>query len=128
MYAILKHTHLTALLISFTLFFIRGILMMRESNASNNRVFLIAPHIVNLILIGTGICLAVVLHLNPTDQPWLTVKLIALVVYIVLGVLTFKHSSMATRKALWISALIVFAFIISVAINKNPLGFLAPIF
>lgn len=125
---ILKHTHLTALLISFLLFFVRGYLMMRESSASNHRVFLIAPHIVNLILIGTGIALAVVMHFNPANQPWLAVKLVALVAYIILGVLTFKHPILKIRKILWLSALIVFAFIVSVALSKNPLGFFAGLF
>jgi uncharacterized membrane protein SirB2 len=122
---ILKHTHLTALLVSFLLFFIRGSLMMRESTASKHRVFLIAPHIVNLLLIGTGIGLSVVLHFNPANQPWLAVKLIALAVYIILGVLTFKHPVLKVRKILWLMALIVFAFIVSVALSKNPLGFFA---
>jgi uncharacterized membrane protein SirB2 len=125
---ILKHAHLTALAISFLLFFIRGYLMMRESNASKHRVFLIAPHIVNLILIGTGIALAVVMHFNPASQPWLAVKLVALVVYIALGILTFKHPALKVRKILWLSALIVFAFIVSVALRKNPLGFFAALF
>ena len=122
---ILKHTHLTAMLISFLLFFVRGCLMMRESNASKHRAFLIAPHIVNLLLIGTGIGLAVVMHFNPANQPWLAVKLVSLVVYIILGVLTFKHPALKVRKILWLLALIVFAFIVSVALSKNPLGFFA---
>ena len=121
--AILKHTHLTALALSFLLFFIRGYLMMRDSNASKHRAFLIAPHIVNLLLIGSGIALAVVMHFNPANQPWLAVKLVALVVYIALGILTFKHPVLKIRKILWVSALIVFAFIVSVAQSKNPLGF-----
>ncbi len=125
---ILKHTHLTALAASFLLFFIRGYLMMRESHASKHRVFLIAPHIVNLCLIGSGIALAVAMHFNPATQPWLATKLVALVIYIALGVLTFKHPSLSIRKMLWLSALIVFAFIVSVAQTKNPLGFLASVF
>lgn len=125
---ILKHTHLTALAISFFLFFIRGYLMMRGSNASQHRAFLIAPHIVNLLLIGSGIALAVVMHFNPANQPWLMVKLAALVLYIALGILTFKHPNIKVRKILWLSALIVFAFIVSVAQNKNPLGFFANLF
>jgi uncharacterized membrane protein SirB2 len=125
---ILKHTHLTALLISFLLFFVRGSLMMRESSASNHRAFLIAPHIINLILIGTGIGLAILMHFNPANQPWLIVKLVALAVYIILGVLTFKHPLLKVRKILWLSALIVFAFIVSVALHKNPLGFFAGLF
>lgn len=128
MYEILKHTHLTALGISFLLFFVRGVLMMRESNAAKHRAFLIAPHAVNLILIVSGISLAVLLHFNPTSQPWLAVKLVALVVYIALGILTFKHPSLKVRKILWLVALVVFAFMVSIAKSKNPLGFFAGLF
>jgi uncharacterized membrane protein SirB2 len=127
MYEILKHTHLTALAISFLLFFVRGYLMMRESNTTKHKVFLIAPHIVNLILIGTGISLAVLLHLNPAGESWLAIKLVALVIYIILGILTFKHPNINVRKALWLLALVVFAFIVSVAESKNPLGFFASV-
>lgn len=125
MYEILKHTHLTALAVSFLIFFARGILMMRESANATNKLFLIAPHIINLILIASGIWLAVTLHLTPSTQPWLVAKLVALVGYIALGIATFKHPKLAIRKILWVSALVVFAFIVSVAKSKNPLGFFA---
>jgi len=125
MYEILKHTHLTALVISFLLFFARGYLMMRECDSAKHKVFLIAPHIVNLILIISGISLAVLLHFNPANQPWLASKLVALVIYIALGILTFKHPKLQVRKILWLLALVVFAFIVSVAASKNPLGFFA---
>lgn len=125
MYELLKHAHLTALAISFLLFFVRGTLMMRESPAAANKLFLIAPHIVNLILIVSGIWLAVTLHLTPSTQPWLIAKLVALVVYIGLGIATFKHPKAQARKILWILALLLFAFIVSIAKSKNPLGFFA---
>lgn len=125
MYEILKHTHLTALAVSFLLFFARGILMMRESSNASNKLFLITPHIINFILIASGIWLAVTLHLTPSTQPWLVAKLIALVVYIALGIATFKHPKLLVRKILWIAALVVFAFIVSIAKSKNPLGFFA---
>ncbi len=128
MYDILKHTHLTVLALSFLLFFVRGYLMMRESPISKHRALLITPHIVNLLLIGSGIGLAVFLHLSPGNQPWLAVKLVALILYIALGILTFKHPKLAVRKILWLSALIVFAFIVSVAQSKNPYGFFARFF
>jgi uncharacterized membrane protein SirB2 len=128
MYEILKHTHLTALALSFLLFFVRGCLMMRSSPASKHRSLTITPHIVNLILIGTGISLAVLLKFNPGSQPWLVVKLVALILYIVLGILTFKHPKLAIRKTLWLLSLVVFAFIVSVAVSKNPYGFFASFF
>ncbi len=128
MYEILKHTHLTALALSFLLFFVRGYLMMRASPASKHRALTITPHVVNLLLIGTGVSLAVLLKFTPGSQPWLAVKLVALVVYIGLGILTFKHPKMAVRRILWLLALVVFAFIVSVAQSKNPYGFFASFF
>lgn len=125
MYELLKHTHLTAIVISFLLFFVRGNLMMRGSTTATHKFFLITPHFVNLLLIGSGIWLAVILHLNPSSQPWLAAKLVGLVVYIGLGIATFKHTKLNARRALWVSALLVFAFIISVAQSKNPWGFFA---
>jgi uncharacterized membrane protein SirB2 len=128
MYETLKYLHIIAVITSFLLFFIRGQLMMRESINAKHKLFLITPHIVSLILIASGIGLAITLHINPATQPWLAVKLAALVVYIALGILTFKHSSLKVRKILWLVALIIFAFIVSVAESKNPLGFFAPLF
>jgi len=128
MYEILKHTHLTALALSFLLFFIRGLLMMRESPLGKHRALVITPHLINLLLIGSGISLAVFMHLSLSNQPWLLVKLVALVLYIALGVLTFKHPKLIMRKTFWLLTLIVFAFIVSVAQSKNPLGFFAKFF
>ena len=125
MYILLKHTHLLAITLSFIAFFVRGLLMIRESQAANHRAFLIAPHIINTFLIASGIALAVILHLSPSSQPWLIAKLVALVVYIVLGVLAFKHPNLTARKILWMFALIVFIYIVSVARSKNPIGFFA---
>lgn len=128
MYAILKHVHLIALVLSFAGFFIRGLLMMRGSPTARHRAFLIAPHIISTILIASGIALAVTLNLSPSTQPWLIAKMVALVIYIVLGVLTFKHPKLAIRKILWLMALSVFAYIVSVALSKNPMGFFASLF
>lgn len=128
MYEILKHTHLTTLGLSFLLFFIRGYLMMRESPASKNRALVITPHVINLLLIGTGVGLAVLLQITPGSQPWLAVKLVALILYIALGILTFKHPRLGARKIFWLLTLVVFAFIVSVATSKNPFGFFANLF
>lgn len=125
MYSIVKHLHLVFILISFLLFFVRGILMMRKSAGANHRAFIIVPHIVNLFLISTGVALAFILQITPAGEPWLMAKLAALVVYIMLGVMTFKNPNPTLRKIFWLLALVVFAFMASVATSKNPLGFLA---
>ena len=125
MYVILKHLHLLLIALSFLLFFVRGLLMMRQAPTANHRTFLILPQVVNLFLIGSGVALAAILQITPTEQPWLMAKLAALVVYIMLGVMTFKHPNLALRKIFWLLALVVFAYMVGVARSKNPLGFLA---
>ena len=128
MYIILKHSHLLIIGIAFVAFFIRGILMMRQSPATNHRVFKIAPHILYTLLIATGVGLAIQLDISPIAQPWLLAKILALALYIVLGVLAFKHPNLTIRKILWVFALIVFAYIVSVAHSKKVLGFFAALF
>ncbi|HWV16084.1 MAG TPA: SirB2 family protein [Cellvibrio sp.] len=125
MYAILKHSHLLIIVIAFVAFFARGILMMRGSPAANAKAFKIVPHILYTLLIATGVGLALTLHFSPMQQPWLMAKIIALVLYVVLGVLTFKHPKLAVRKLFWLLSLTVFAYMASVATSKNPLGFFA---
>ncbi len=125
MYAILKHSHMLVIAIAFIAFFVRGILMMQRSNTANHKAFKIAPHILYTLLLATGIGLAILQNLSPSEQPWLLAKIIALVVYVILGVLTFKHPNFTIRKILWVLALIVFVYMASVARSKNVLGFFA---
>jgi uncharacterized membrane protein SirB2 len=125
MYIILKHSHLLVIAIAFIVFFVRGILMIRNSNTSSHKFFKIAPHILYLLLIGTGIGLAIQQNISPSAQPWLQAKLFALVLFILLGVFAFKHSKPTIRTILWSLALVVFAYMASVAQSKNVLGFFA---
>lgn len=68
--------------------------------------------------------LVTIMRQYPFEQAWLTVKLSLLVVYIVLGFIAFwKAKTRAGRLALWLAALAVYAFIVSVARAHHPLGF-----
>lgn len=123
MYLALKHIHLTFVALSLLAFFARGIWLFMNSGMLSKKWVKILPHIISTILLASGIVLAVELNMSPGSQPWIMAKIIGLVVYIGLGVAAFKVPNPTARKLLWISALIVFAYIVSVAISKNPLGF-----
>ena len=123
MYLALKHIHLTFVALSLLAFFVRGIWLFMKSGMLSKKWVKILPHIISTILLVSGIVLAVELNMSPGSQPWIMAKIIGLVVYIGLGVAAFKVPNPTARKLLWISALIVFAYIVSVAISKNPLGF-----
>ena len=123
MYLALKHLHLTFVALSLLAFFVRGIWLFTNSSMLSKKWVKILPHIISTILLVSGIALAVHLSLSPGSQPWLMAKIIGLIVYIGLGVAAFKVPNPNARKLLWVSALIVFAYIVCVAISKNPLGF-----
>ena len=115
MYLMLKHIHMTMAALSFIGFFIRGIWMWRQSPWLHKKLVKILPHIIDTLLLISAFALA--------DHPWLMTKIVLLVVYIVLGVIAFRNANPTVRKCSWIAALIVFIYIFSVAISKNPLGF-----
>lgn len=125
MYLALKHIHLTFVVLSLLAFFVRGIWLFMNSSMLRKKWVKILPHVISAILLVSGIVLAVHLSMSPGSQPWLMAKIIGLIAYIGLGVAAFKVPNPNARKLLWISALIVFAYIVSVAISKNPLGFLS---
>ncbi len=84
---------------------------------------------IETILLTAALMLATILHQYPFVHGWLTVKVVLLVIYVVLGSYALKRGS--TRNArihFWLAALGVYAFIISVARAHHPLGILAPLF
>ena len=67
------------------------------------------------------------LRLTLDSAPWLISKIAGLVVYIGLGVVALRHSRLRVRAAAWVAALLTATWIVSVALTKNPAGFLAPL-
>src|SRR5699024_2919506 len=89
----------------------------------------IAPHVIDTILLASAIGLVLLLHQYPFVQGWLTAKVVALVVYIGLGTVALKRGrSKQLRLATWIAALLVFGYIVSVAIAHTPYGFFGSYF
>lgn len=121
MYLMLKHLHMTLALLTFISFFVRGIWMWRGSPCLQKKLVKILPHVIDTLLLITGVSVAVYLGFKPSEHPWLMSKMLALVVYIGLGVVAFKHRSAGVRKSAWIAALLVLVYIVSVAVTKSPL-------
>lgn len=126
MYSALKHLHITTVALSLCLFVLRGIWMLAESAQSRRRWVRIVPHAIDAVLLASAIGLAVTLHQYPFAQGWLTAKILGLIVYIILGSIALKRGPTKTiRVAAFIGSLVVFGYIVSVALTRSPLGFLA---
>ncbi|VUD40282.1 hypothetical protein TDB9533_00065 [Thalassocella blandensis] len=122
----LKHLHVTFVGLSFIGFVLRGIWMMQDSAMLQRKPVKILPHIIDTGLLVSALTLAVMAHLSPHAHPWLLAKIIALPIYIVLGVFALKpNRPKPVRITCWALALVVFLYIVSVAMLKTPLSVLA---
>jgi uncharacterized membrane protein SirB2 len=89
------------------------------------RIAKVLPHIVDTLLLGSAISLLFVYHLSPLEQPWLMAKIIALVLYIGLGMVALRFGQTKTiRVSAGLMALLTVGYIVSVAYSKDPMGIL----
>ena len=120
-YASLKAAHVTCVAISYTLFVVRGVWMMRNSALLQQRWVKVLPHVVDTALLASAIGLALMLHQYPFVNAWLTAKVVGLVAYIGLGTVALKRGTTRTvRIAAWIAAQLVFVYIVAVALTHDP--------
>ena len=121
-YLLLKHLHMTCAALSGALFLLRGLWMLQDSPRLGQRWVRTLPHLIDTVLLASAVTLAVWSAQYPLAQPWLTAKVGALLLYIVLGSVALKRGrSKGIRAAAFLAALATFAYIVSVALTKNPL-------
>jgi len=121
-YVILKYTHVAAVVASFTLFFVRGLWMMAAPEKLAARWVRVVPHVIDTVLLVSAIALAAVTAQYPFVQPWLTAKVLALPVYILLGTVAIRRGrTRHVRIVAWILALTVFGYMVAVARARVPL-------
>ena len=123
-YLTLKAIHVGSVLASYALFVLRGVWMMRSPALLQQRWVRVLPHAVDTVLLASAVALAAVIRQYPFVAGWLTAKVIALVLYIALGMVALHHGkSMRVRVAAWVAAQCVFLYIVAVALTRRPLLF-----
>ncbi len=121
MLALIKEVHVTLAVLTAFLFCYRGVLMLNGSDRLHRKWLRIAPHVVDTFLLVTGLWMAVTIYSHFYYQPWLIVKIIAIVIYIVLGSIAIKRGRTRTIRALaFLGSLAVLIYIFTVALNKTP--------
>ncbi|MGY6039150.1 SirB2 family protein [Aeromonas sp. AE23HZ002T15] len=119
-YPLLKHLHMTLALVSVLLFLYRWLLALGGSARLQQKWLKILPHLNDTLLLVFGVLLAVTLQMSPGQQPWLMAKLVALVLYIGLGVMALKRPARGQKLVAGIAALTVFGYIVGAAMTKSP--------
>ena len=120
-YALLKQAHVACATATGVLFVVRGGLMLAMPGALRARWARILPHVIDTALLAAALGMLWLARLNPADAPWLLAKIAALVVYVGLGTVALKRGrTRCARVAAWVLALAVFAYIVAVALTKDP--------
>jgi uncharacterized membrane protein SirB2 len=122
-YPEIKLVHVGAVIASGSLFALRGTMMLARSPQANHAALRYLSYAIDTTLLTAALMLVTILHQYPFVQAWLTVKVLLLIVYIVLGSFALKRAR--TRRAqvtCFFAALVVYLFIASVARAHNPFG------
>lgn len=126
LYGLIKAVHVGSVVVSFSLFFVRGLWMMRAPARLARTWVRVLPHIVDTLLLTSALTLAFLSRQYPFVEPWLTAKVVALLAYILIGMFALRRGrSRATRITAWFAALGVFAYIVGVALTRDPWVFAA---
>ncbi|MBI4203527.1 MAG: SirB2 family protein [Betaproteobacteria bacterium] len=121
-YLALKNVHVACVILSYAFFFVRGVWMIRESQLLARRWVKIMPHVIDTVLLVSAIALAVMIRQYPFVDPWLTAKVLGLVVYIGLGMIALRRGrTRRARVTAWTAAQAVFLYIVAVALTRSAL-------
>lgn len=122
LYLTLKSIHVSCVVLTISLFLLRGFWMLQDSTQLQQRWVRILPHVIDATLLTSAILLAALTGQYPGVSGWLTAKVTALLVYIGLGTIAIKRGrTKRTRIAAWLGAILVFGYIVAVALTRQPI-------
>ncbi len=127
-YLILRNVHIGCAIATIVLFVLRGALMLADSPRLRGPVLRFLPHAVDTVLLTTALMLTTVIRQYPFSTGWLTMKVVLLLAYIVLGSIALKRGrTRGVRIAAFVAALATIGFLVSVARVHHPLGLFAAV-
>jgi uncharacterized membrane protein SirB2 len=125
-YLLLRHAHIGCAILTIALLVLRGGLMLADSPWQRHVVLRYLPHVIDTVLLITALMLTTVIHEYPFSTGWITMKVVLLVAYIVLGSIALKRGrTKRIRVAALVAALLTIGFLVSVARAHHPLGLFA---
>lgn len=121
LYPTLRAIHVACVTLSLSGFALRGAWMLTENALLNHRLTRVLPHLVDTLLLGSAIGMVILIRQFPFNDGWLTAKLVALLVYIVLGSVALRRGRTVTiRLTAFVAALAAAAYLVAVALTRSP--------
>jgi uncharacterized membrane protein SirB2 len=124
-YLEIRAVHIGCVTLSIALFALRGALELTGVPWRRWQWLRIGPHVIDTVLLGSAIWLAVLLHQYPFVNAWLTAKLTALLAYIAIGRTVFRADmTRGVRVWAYLASLACVTYIVAVALTHSAsLGF-----
>jgi uncharacterized membrane protein SirB2 len=128
-YPQIRFVHILAISLSGGLFALRGLGMLAGARWPQAFVVRYLSYTIDTVLLTAALMLVAILPAAMFANHWLTVKLVLVAAYVVLGVFALRRGrSRAIRTTCYVAALLVFAAIVGIARMHHPLGWLLPWF
>lgn len=119
-YLTIKQIHVTCVILSISLFVLRGGMQLADIPWRRWTPLRFVPHIVDTVLLGSTILLATFLHQYPFVHGWITAKVMALLAYILLGKQALRLDAPKLRQATaFVAALLSVTYIVGVALTHS---------
>jgi uncharacterized membrane protein SirB2 len=121
---LVRSIHLTSVALSITGFVARVFLRVGKPALLRTRAIKVVPHVLDTVLLVSALRLAMLVGVQANTR-WLATKIGGVFLYIILGNVALRHGR-TTRTCVTsaLAAVLVFAFVASVARTHSPLGFL----
>ena len=117
--------HVACALLSVTGFALRWYWMLTDNPRLARPVTKRLPHVIDTLLLGSAVGMLLIWQVWPWEMGWLLAKLVALLLYIALGMVALRFGrTRAQRGVAGAMALATAAYIITAAFTKSPLGLL----
>lgn len=121
-FLLVKSLHMALAGISISGFVLRGLWMIQGSSLLERSWVRVVPHVVDTLLLLSGLGLAIAWQVSPLTHPWFAAKLVAIVVYIVAGSIALKRGrSRRVRMCALMVALACVGYVVLAAMTKSPL-------
>lgn len=125
MLALIKQVHVLTVVATLVLFTLRFVWKWQASEMLNRRWVKIVPHVNDTLLLLSGVVLMIMTASYPftAQGSWMTEKLLATVVYIILGVyvLSKRQRAQSVRCIAFIAGVACFYLILYLTNTKLPL-------
>lgn len=124
MYDFWYGVHVTCAMLSVSGFLLRGTWMMLDHPMRRARLVRVLPHLVDTLLLVAALTLAAMTAQWPFAEPWLTAKLLALLLYIGFGLIALRFGRTPIERATAFgAALVCVVYIVAVALTRQLMPF-----